>query len=80
MAKFTIVTSEKEQEEVLKALKQINGATASVSTIAKTAGLPISRTRYALIDLEDAGKIKKEATRAFNRHYVRYAYKILTRV
>ena len=77
MARFTIETSPAEQEKVLSAIKQLNGATASVSTIAKAAGIPQSRARYALIDLEDTKRIEKIVVKAFNEHYVRYAYKIL---
>ena len=77
MAKFTIETSLAEQEKVLEALKQINGAAASVSTVAAVAGLPQSRTRYALVDLVDSGRIEKVPVKAFNKHYVRYSYKIL---
>ena len=77
MAKFIIETSSTEQEKVLQALKQINGAAASVATIAKGAELPRSRVRYALVDLEDSGRIEKVPVRAFNRHYIRYAYNIL---
>lgn len=77
MAKFNVDTSPAEQEKVLKAIKQLNGVTASVATIAKTAGLPASRARYALVDLEDAKRIERVVVKAFNEHYVRYAYKIL---
>lgn len=77
MAKFNIETSPIEQERVLSAIKQLNGATASVATIAKTAGIPQSRARYALVDLEEAKRIERVVVKAFNEHYVRYAYKIL---
>ena len=77
MAKFTIETTQIEQGSVLKALEGMSGAAVSVAVIARAAGLPQSRTRYALLDLEEKGTIEKVPVKAFNRHYIRYAYNIL---
>ena len=77
MAKFTIETTPEEQESVLKALKTFEGLTVPVRQIATVAGMPQSRTRYAILDLIEAGKVVREPTKAFNEHYIRYTYKIL---
>lgn len=77
MAHFVIVTTKEEQDKVLEAIRQVEGITVPVSKIASLAGLSQSRTRYVLIDLVDAGKIEKIASKAFNKHYIRYSYKIL---
>lgn len=77
MAQVIITTTNEEQEKVLQALKNLNGETAPVSAIARMAGLRDSRVRYALQDLVDAGRIEKIPTKAFNKHYVRYCYKVL---
>ena len=77
MAQVIITTTSEEQEKVLQALKNLNGETAPVSAIARMAGLRDSRVRYALQDLVDAGRIEKIPTKAFNKHYVRYCYKVL---
>lgn len=77
MAQFTVTTTSEEQEKVLQAIKELNGETAPVSTIATMAGLRHSRVRYAIQDLVDAGRIEKVPTKAFNKHYVRYCYRVL---
>lgn len=77
MAQFTVTTTVEEQEKVLKAIKELDGETAPVSTIARLAGLGNSRARYAIQDLVDAGCIEKVPTKAFNKHYVRYCYRVL---
>lgn len=77
MAHFVIETTIEEQNLVLEAIKQVEGETVPVSKLAKLAGLSPSRTRYVLIDLVEAGKIEKIASKAFNKHYIRYSYKLL---
>ena len=77
MAQITVVTTQEEQDKVLEAIKELDGKTAPVSTIARMAGLRDSRARYAIQDLVDNGRIKKVPTKAFNKHYVRYAYRVL---
>lgn len=77
MAQFTVNTTAEEQEKVLKAIKELNGETAPVSTIARMAGLGHSRVRYTIQDLVDAGRIMKVPTKAINKHYVRYCYRVL---
>lgn len=77
MAQFIVSTTAEEQNKVLQALVELNGETAPVSTVARMAGLGHSRVRYAIQDLVDAGKIEKVPTKAFNKHYVRYCYKVL---
>lgn len=77
MAQFTVTTTAEEREKVLKAVKEVEDKTVPVSEIARLAGLKDSRARYALQDLVDAGRIAKVPTKAFNKRYVRYCYKIL---
>lgn len=76
MPVITIETTPEEQEAVLNAIKALEGVVVSVRQIAEEANLSQSRTRYALDDLIGAGKITREASKAFNKHYVRYSYKI----
>lgn len=77
MALINIVTTQEEQEAVLTALKNFVDKTAPVSAIADIADLGTSRTRYVLMDLETAGKIRKIPTKAFNKNYIRYKYEIV---
>jgi len=77
MAQINIVTTPEEQEIVLKAIATLSGQTVAVSDIAKKAGLNQNRVRYVITDLEEAGKIKRIPTKAFNAHYIRYAYEVL---
>lgn len=77
MAKFVIETTNEEQETVLNALKKFEGTTASVEAIAEGTGLRPSRVRYVILDLIDANKIARIPTKSFNKHYVRYTYKVL---
>lgn len=77
VAQFTVTTTREEQDKVLKVLKELDGETAAVSTIASMADLGHSRTRYVIQDLVDAGRIKRVPTKAFNKHYVRYGYVVL---
>lgn len=77
MAQFTVNTTTEEQSRVLKAIVELNGETAPVSVIARMTELRQSRVRYAIQDLVDAGRIEKVPTKAFNKHYVRYCYKVL---
>ena len=76
MPKITIETTAEEQEAVLKAIKSLDGQVVAVRVIAEEAGLPQSRARYALVDLIEAGKVERIASKAFNKHYVRYSYKL----
>lgn len=77
MAQITITTTKAEQDKVLHVLRELNGKVAAVSAIADMAGLRQSRVRYAIQDLVDAGMVEKVPTRAFNKHYIRYSYKVL---
>ena len=79
MAQINIVTTPEEQAIVLKAIATLSGQTVAVavSDIAKKAGLNQNRVRYVITDLEEAGKIKRIPTKAFNKHYIRYSYKVL---
>ena len=77
MAKITIETTGDEQSKVLKVLKELNGAVTPVSTIASHAGMSQSRVRYVLMDLVEQGRIERVASKAFNKHYVRYSYNVL---
>ena len=77
MAKFVVETTVEEQEAVLKALKQVEGETIAVSKIAEIADMSQSRVRYAIIDLLDARKIERIPSKAYNKHFVRYTYRVL---
>lgn len=77
MAQITINTTPEEHEKVLNALKQLVDKTVAMSEIAKKAGMNPNRVRYVITDLEDAGKIRRIPTKAFNKHYVRYKYEIV---
>lgn len=77
MAQININTTEEEQCCVLKAIKKLSGKTVAVSAIAKEAGMNQNRVRYVVSDLEEAGKIKRIPTKAFNEHYIRYRYEVL---
>lgn len=79
MAQINIVTSPEEQEKVLAAIATLVGSTVSVSEIARKAGLNQNRVRYVITDLEEAGKIKRIPTKAFNKHYIRYSYEVLNK-
>ena len=78
MAQINIVTTLEEQELVYKAIVVLSGKTVAVSDIAKEAGLNQNRVRYVITDLEEAGKIKRIPTKAFNKHYIRYKYEAIT--
>lgn len=77
MAQFMVETTEEEQEAVLEALKEIGEQTVPVRIIAEMVNMRQSRVRYVLIDLEQAGKIERIVSKAFNKHYVRYAYRVI---
>ena len=77
MAKFVVETTPEEQAKVMEILVKLQGQTVPVSAIAEQAGLRQSRARYAIADLIEAGKVRKVASKAFNKHYVRYTYEIL---
>lgn len=77
MAQINIATTEEEQNCVLDAIKKLSGKTVAVSAIAKEAGMNQNRVRYVVSDLEEAGKIKRVPTKAFNEHYIRYRYEVL---
>ena len=77
MALITINTTKEEQDKVLLAIKAFKKETVAVSAIAKKAGMNQNRVRYVITDLEEAGKIKRTMTKAFNEHYIRYSYEVL---
>lgn len=77
MAQINIVTTSEEQSRVLDVVRKLQGQTVSVSAIATMAGMNQSRVRYAITDLEEAGKIKRIPVKAFNVHYIRYRYEVL---
>ena len=80
MAHIIITTTTEEQTKVLSTLKELEGKTVSVSEIAKKAGINPNRVRYVILDLVDAGKIRRIPTKAFNKHYIRYKYEITQEV
>lgn len=77
MAQINIVTTAEEQDKVIKALKNLVGQTVAMTRIAKEASLNPNRVRYVITDLEEAGKIRRVPTKAFNEHYIRYRYEVL---
>lgn len=77
MAQINIITTPEEQSKVLVAIKKLQGQTIAVSAIAREAGINQNRVRYVITDLLEAGKIKREATKAFNAHYIRYKYEVI---
>lgn len=77
MAQFSIETTAEEQAKVLEAIKLHEGETVAMSTIATDAGMNKNRVRYVITDLEDAGKIRRVPTKAFNAHYIRYKYEVI---
>ena len=74
MAQITITSTPEEQAKVIEALKTLQGKTVAVSEIATVSNLAHSRVRYAIMDLLEADKIERVATKAINKHYVRYSY------
>ena len=77
MAQINIITTLVEQNQVLQALRILTGQTIAVSAIAKQAKMNPNRVRYVITDLEEAGKIKRVPTKAFNEHYIRYKYEVI---
>ena len=76
MPQIIIETTPEEREAVLKAIAKLEGQVVPVRVIALEAKLSQSRARYALVDLITADKIERVAVKAFNKHYVRYCYKL----
>lgn len=77
MATIKIVTTQIEQDKVLEAIRKLKGKTVAVSAIAAEAGMNQNRVRYVITDLLEAGKITREATKAFNKNYIRYKYEVV---
>jgi ribosomal protein L19E len=77
MAIIEIKTTQDEQRKVLDAIAKLEGQTVALSKIAEVAKIPENRTRYVITDLLDAGKIKRIATKAMSKHYVRYRYELV---
>ena len=76
MAIINIITTEEEQNKVLTVLKELQDQTVAVSDIARKAGMNQNRVRYVITDLEEANKIERIPTKAFNKHYIRYKYRV----
>lgn len=77
MSQFIVETTQEEREAVLEAIRKTEGTTIPVRVLAEHAGLSQSRARYAILDLLEERKIARVADKAFNKHYVRYSYKVL---
>lgn len=77
MAQIIVETTKEEQEKVLKVLAELNGEVTPVAAIANRAGLRQTRARYVIMDLIDQGKVERVPSKAFNKHYVRYSYRVL---
>mgnify|MGYP001302958823 CR=1 FL=1 len=77
MAKINIHTTKDEQDLVLIALGGFKDKVVSTYTISKLVGLSPSKVRYVIMDLEEAGKVRRIPVKAFNKHYIRYKYEIL---
>lgn len=80
MAKIEIKTTKEEQQQVLQAIKQCEGKTISVASIAKLAKLNPNRVRFIIMDLIENNKIKRIPTKAFNKRYIRYKYEVIEEV
>lgn len=78
MAKFEVITTPEEQQKVVDALRTVQGSTLAVAAIATLAKMSQSRVRYVIADLEEAGRIKRVPTKAYNPHYIRYSYEVLS--
>lgn len=76
MAQFIITTTEEEQARVIKAVKALENKEVPVRVLAEEAGMSESRTRYALLDLIEAKKVLRVPSKAFNKHYIRYSYRL----
>ena len=74
MAQIIITTTAEEQAKVLEAIKQLQGETVPVAEIARVAKMNQNRVRYVITDLLEAGKITREASKAYNKHYIRDKY------
>lgn len=79
MAIIKIETTKEERLSVLKYLEVVHEEQVSVSAIAKAIGMTQSRTRYAIDDLIEHGNIERIPVRQFNKMYVRYMYRILSK-
>lgn len=77
MANIVVTTTLEEQEKVLEALRQYEGEVIALSKIAKMTGMTYSKVRYVVMDLEEAKRIERIVVKAFNKHYIRYMYKVL---
>lgn len=76
MAAIIIKTTYEEQKKILKAVEVFEGKVVSVADLASWAGMNQSRARYALMDLVDQGIVERIPTKAFNKNYIRYSYKV----
>lgn len=76
MAAIIVKTTYEEQKKILKAVEMLDGKVVSVADLASWAGMNKSRARYALMDLVDQGIVERIPTKAFNKNYIRYSYKV----
>lgn len=76
MAAIIVKTTYEEQKKILKAVEMLEGKVVSVADLASWAGVNQSRARYALMDLVDQGIVERIPTKAFNKNYIRYSYKV----
>lgn len=76
MAAIIIKTTYEEQKKILKAVEMFEGKVVSVADLARWAGMNQSRARYVLMDLVDQGIVERIPTKAFNKNYIRYSYKV----
>lgn len=76
MAAIIVKTTYEEQKKILKAVEMLEGKVVSVADLASWAGMNQSRARYTLMDLVDQGIVERIPTKAFNKNYIRYSYKV----
>lgn len=76
MAAIIVKTTYEEQKKILKAVEMLEGKVVSVADLASWAGINQSRARYALMDLVDQGIVERIPTKAFNKNYIRYSYRV----
>lgn len=77
MAIIKIDTTYEERRKVAEAIGRLSGQTIAYTKIAKEAAVPENRVRYIITDLIEAGVVRREATKALSKHYVRYKYELV---
>lgn len=77
MAQINIITTVEERDLVCSAIERLGDEATAISKIAKEADLMISRARYAVSDLVEAGVVSREPVKVLNEHFKRFIYKVV---